>query len=313
MTPPESTVWECHGTGTSLGDPIEVGAVRKVQTKYERSEPLMLGTSKSNVGHLEGSAAAIAMVRCCMVVRKAKALPTLHLAVLNPHLEHVHFDAIFCNESNPYLYKQGHCQVSSFGVGGTNGHAIFWGEQVTEQEFNPKTLFMKKLKMQTPTIIVDGPDPADWDYSGPGLSSKPGDKYELFTEKDPISGNAPIRWKKVDHSEEQARAEYYSTTGTHNNWQGDAMEHGDIDSLFYQDLTLPPDGVIKFRLLVDGDYTRALGPVEENCTRRSAPLCELTADFTTSWLIEGSPNDSIRIELLVPPKGVPSINWFKML
>ena len=47
MTPPESTVWECHGTGTSLGDPIEVGAVRKVQIKMPRQEPLMVATSKS--------------------------------------------------------------------------------------------------------------------------------------------------------------------------------------------------------------------------------------------------------------------------
>merc|ERR1719487_3241400 len=48
MTPPESTVWECHGTGTSLGDPIEVGAVRKVQIKMKRLEPLMIASSKSN-------------------------------------------------------------------------------------------------------------------------------------------------------------------------------------------------------------------------------------------------------------------------
>lgn len=40
MDPPESTVWECHGTGTSLGDPIEVGAVRKVQIKMKRAELL---------------------------------------------------------------------------------------------------------------------------------------------------------------------------------------------------------------------------------------------------------------------------------
>ena len=38
MTPPESSAWETHGTGTSLGDPIEVGAVRKVQIKHLRHE-----------------------------------------------------------------------------------------------------------------------------------------------------------------------------------------------------------------------------------------------------------------------------------
>merc|ERR1719150_1543615 len=53
MTPPEASSWECHGTGTSLGDPIEVGAVRKVQIKMQRPEPLMITTAKSNIGHLE--------------------------------------------------------------------------------------------------------------------------------------------------------------------------------------------------------------------------------------------------------------------
>merc|ERR1711933_661122 len=72
MTAPESTVWECHGTGTSLGDPIEVGAVRKVQIKMPRPEPLMISTSKSNIGHLEGSAAIVAMCKCVMVVVMTK-------------------------------------------------------------------------------------------------------------------------------------------------------------------------------------------------------------------------------------------------
>merc|ERR1719434_325130 len=95
MTPPESTVWECHGTGTSLGDPIEVGAVRRVQIKMKRSEPLMIASSKSNFGHLEGSAAAIAMNKCVMVVMKITCAPTLHLKTLNPHLDHAAFDAVY--------------------------------------------------------------------------------------------------------------------------------------------------------------------------------------------------------------------------
>merc|ERR1712060_105337 len=72
MTPPESTVWECHGTGTSLGDPIEVGAVRKVQIKMPRVEPLMIATSKSNIGHCEGSAAITAMCKCVVTVIRCK-------------------------------------------------------------------------------------------------------------------------------------------------------------------------------------------------------------------------------------------------
>merc|ERR1719210_1394587 len=107
MTPPESTVWDAHGTGTSLGDPIEIGAVRKVQIKHKRLEPLMIASSKSNFGHLEGSAAGIAMNKCVMVVIKAICAPTIHLKTLNPHLDHSAFEAIFCTEVNPYKYKQG--------------------------------------------------------------------------------------------------------------------------------------------------------------------------------------------------------------
>jgi len=69
MTPGEASAWECHGTGTSLGDPIEVGAVKKIMLKAPRRDVLLMGTSKSNIGHLEGGAGMASMVivwcRCC--------------------------------------------------------------------------------------------------------------------------------------------------------------------------------------------------------------------------------------------------------
>merc|ERR1712066_101616 len=99
MVPPESTVWECHGTGTSLGDPIEVGAVRKVQIRMQRLEPLMLTSNKTNIGHLEGGAAMGAICKCVLQCKHAKCLSTLHLRTLNPHLEHAAFDAIFQTEN----------------------------------------------------------------------------------------------------------------------------------------------------------------------------------------------------------------------
>merc|ERR1719464_2697071 len=144
MTPPESTVWECHGTGTSLGDPIEVGAVRKVQIRMPRLEPLMLTSNKTNIGHLEGGAAMGAICKCILQCKYAKCCPTLHLRTLNPHLEHAAFDAIFQTESSKYTYFQGHSQVSSFGFGGANGHGIFWGKNLDAQP-DVETLFKDEL------------------------------------------------------------------------------------------------------------------------------------------------------------------------
>merc|ERR1719362_1211506 len=120
----------------------------------------MISTSKGNMGHLEGSAAALAMNKCVMVVMKITCAPTIHLKTLNPHLDHAAFDAIFTTEHNPYKYKQGHCQVSSFGVGGTNGHAIFWGEGYKPPPDYRRIMVEKYSK--TPKIIADGNNPADW-------------------------------------------------------------------------------------------------------------------------------------------------------
>merc|ERR1712146_30692 len=96
--------WECHGTGTSLGDPIEVGAVRKTQIKVERTEPLMLSTSKSNIGHLEGGAAMAGMVKCIQQLKTCGCFTSLHVSQLNPHLEHAAFDAFFETELSHFSY-----------------------------------------------------------------------------------------------------------------------------------------------------------------------------------------------------------------
>merc|ERR1712113_1009595 len=106
------------------------------------------------------------MNKCVMVVLQITCAATQHLKTLNPHLDHTSFDAIFCSEANPYKYKQGHCQVSSFGVGGTNGHAIFWGESQRHKEASPDyhRTFLQKVMNAPPPIVVDGADPSSWEF-----------------------------------------------------------------------------------------------------------------------------------------------------
>lgn len=55
---------ECHGTGTVLGDPIEVGSLIQVLLTRMRPSPLILGTSKSNIAHLETTAGAAGIIKC---------------------------------------------------------------------------------------------------------------------------------------------------------------------------------------------------------------------------------------------------------
>jgi len=315
MDPPESTVWECHGTGTSLGDPIEVGAVRRVQIKMKRLEPLMIASSKSNLGHLEGSAAAIAMNKCILVVMHVVCAPTQHLNVLNPHLEHSTFDAFFTTEPNPYLYNSGHCQVSSFGVGGTNGHAIFWGER-HKPKVDHKKAIMQKLISSSMPIVVIGNDPAEWEYSGPPYTLKPGEKCKLVYSKDPLTGDDEIRYETVQTVSDQP-IEYYCTTGNHNDWMDDRMEEGDTTGLFYQDIEMPRGGTLEFRLLAEGDQDRSIGP-DDTSKRMTSPIVGPSADVRTSWIVDGQPGVVYRVQFFAPPSSslatapLRSVSWMPL-
>eukprot|EP00913_Durusdinium_trenchii_P009283 g8722.t1 len=282
--PPESTVWECHGTGTSLGDPIEVGAIRKVQIKEPRAEPLLIASSKSNLGHLEGSAAAIAMNKCILIVMHAMALPTQHVKTLNPHLDHAAFDAIYTTEHTVYKYAQGHCQVSSFGVGGTNGHAIFWGEKA-QPDVDFRRVFLKKIMRATPPIVTEGTtDPALWDYRGLDYKANMGDSYKVCLEKDPLTGEETVTFEKEQVKEDPA--EFYGTTGNHNDWDVDRMQEGNVAGLYYQDIPVPEGGTLEFRILVDGDPEKSgapTGPTQSECrVLFSPPGSVFRVEFLTS-------------------------------
>mmetsp|Transcript_56138 Transcript_56138/g.162689 ORF Transcript_56138/g.162689 Transcript_56138/m.162689 type:complete len:634 (-) Transcript_56138:23-1924(-) len=305
MRPPESTVWECHGTGTSLGDPIEVGAVRRVQIREKRLEPLMISTSKSNIGHLEGSAAMVAMCKCVVTVLKTKCAPTQHLEVLNPHLEHSKFDAIFCTEANPWRYRQGHCQVSSFGVGGTNGHAVFWG--ASPEGVNQLQLFLKLVRQNPPAVIMHGKDPVDWEFDSLRYNDEGGEKCIVTLEKDPATSEISVRYDIV---QSERPPSFYCIVGSHNGWTDDRMVEGDVKGLWYAVVDVPDSGTVDFRLCADGLASRSLGPPEAACRSRTAPLIGPMEGLGTFWRAEAAPGSTLRVELLALGPEARTVSWF---
>lgn len=313
MTPPESTVWECHGTGTALGDPIEVGAVRKVQISMKRDDPLQIATSKSNLGHLEGSAAIAAMCKCILVVTYGMCPSTGHLRTLNPHLEHAKFEAIFCSEMNPYRYQAGHCQVSSFGVGGTNGHAIFWGDAgPSDDKWDLAKVVARRVNSTPPSCVVVGADPATWEYSGVDPRDKPGTKYTTQIDRDPSTGVLAIRWEKQQVGTESP-PESFCLSGSHNRWAVDeTMERGDVPGQWFQTLMVSVDGCVEFRLLGDGEESKALGPESPRCAERLAPIRGPAMDSRNCWLVRAEPSSILRVELFAPDKGPWTVTWHKV-
>jgi len=121
---------ETHGTGTALGDPIEVGALRSVYGAGRSEErPLVLGAVKTNIGHLEACAGTAGLIKVVLSLIHREAAPNLHLKKLNPHLNLSGFPVVFPKERVPLGQWTGSggrllAGLSSFGFGGTNAHVI---------------------------------------------------------------------------------------------------------------------------------------------------------------------------------------------
>eukprot|EP00930_Biecheleria_cincta_P053378 TRINITY_DN3882_c0_g1_i2.p1 TRINITY_DN3882_c0_g1~~TRINITY_DN3882_c0_g1_i2.p1 ORF type:complete len:942 (+),score=169.40 TRINITY_DN3882_c0_g1_i2:42-2828(+) len=309
MTSPESTCWECHGTGTSLGDPIEVGAVRKTQIKMQRQEPLMMSTCKSNIGHLEGGAAMASMVKCILGVKHSQCLPSNHIRQLNPHLEHTVFDAFFETERSRMPYDRGNYQISSFGFGGTNGHVIFWGKSVVSKEDNKAKIMRRIAKMSPAEIRPVGQNPDYWEADLPDQNPNPGESYGLvLNPEDPI--DEPMRWLKVSASE-QADSENdasYAVTGNFNTWSSDHMEPGNVPGSHSIVVMVPSDGKLEFRFLRNGNIDEVIAPETSKCTQKLARINGPDPELTNFWLIEGQANTRYLIELLCL-KGMYSLSW----
>mmetsp|Transcript_77291 Transcript_77291/g.205135 ORF Transcript_77291/g.205135 Transcript_77291/m.205135 type:complete len:1201 (-) Transcript_77291:165-3767(-) len=139
----EITIAECHGTGTALGDPIEVGALK--ETMKKRPVPLVMTSAKSNFGHTEAAAGIAGIGRCLVMLLSMTGACNLHLKSINPHIEFIGYPALFITEAVDCGVQTGISGVSSFGVGGTNARGDIWARAVYGYQSSDVVLPMRKL------------------------------------------------------------------------------------------------------------------------------------------------------------------------
>mmetsp|Transcript_69852 Transcript_69852/g.227274 ORF Transcript_69852/g.227274 Transcript_69852/m.227274 type:complete len:1200 (-) Transcript_69852:64-3663(-) len=125
INPNTVSIAECHGTGTALGDPIEVGALQAVM--HNRVFPICKTSAKSNISHLEAGAGIAGLTKCIMMINMATAPPNCHFNVINAHLTVEGYPVIFDTECINTGFSSLYCGVSSFGFGGTNSRADVYG------------------------------------------------------------------------------------------------------------------------------------------------------------------------------------------
>ena len=153
VDPATITMVEAHGTATPLGDPIEIAALTQAwRTRTDRVGYCRIGSLKSNTGHMDIAAGVSGLIKTALSLQHKQIPPTLHFETPNPEID---FD------SSPFVVNSGlqewetdqlprRAAVSSFGLGGTNAHAIL--EEAPQprpsSESRPQQLFLLSARSQ---------------------------------------------------------------------------------------------------------------------------------------------------------------------
>jgi acyl transferase domain-containing protein/acyl carrier protein/protein-L-isoaspartate O-methyltransferase len=126
IAPHEVGYVETHGTGTALGDPIEVRALTAVLTPgRDADRPLTIGSVKTNIGHLESAAGIAGLIKAALVLHHHAIPAHLHLGERNPHIDWNASIAIpHATIPWPEAFTRRVAGVSSFGFSGTNAHVV---------------------------------------------------------------------------------------------------------------------------------------------------------------------------------------------
>ncbi len=153
---------EAHGTGTALGDPIEIAGLSRVFEKYTQDRQFCpIGSVKSNIGHLESAAGIAGLTKVLLQLKHKKIPPSLHSEILNSNIDFINspfsvqrrleeWERPVINENGVLKQYPRRAGISSFGAGGSNAHVIieeYTGQRVDSPALqNPPYLFTLSAK-----------------------------------------------------------------------------------------------------------------------------------------------------------------------
>jgi amino acid adenylation domain-containing protein len=156
---PESIAYiEAHGTGTALGDPIEIQAVTRAFREYtERRGFCAIGSVKSNLGHLDVAAGVTGLIKTVMALEHGEIPPSLHYEKPNPRIDFASSPVYVNAELAPWPDRDGEPRragVNSFGLGGTNAHVVLEEAPEPEPASHARPFQLLTLSARTPEALA---------------------------------------------------------------------------------------------------------------------------------------------------------------
>lgn len=131
---------ETHGTGTKLGDPIEIDGIRRAFSRYtDKKQFCAVGSVKTNIGHLDSAAGIAGLIKAVLSIKNKKIPPSIHFERPNRNIDFTNSPVYFNDRLTQWEAQDGlrRCGVSSFGISGTNCHMIL--EEAPQRKPIPKT------------------------------------------------------------------------------------------------------------------------------------------------------------------------------
>ena len=163
VSPQDVSYVEAHGTGTELGDPIEVRALAAVMG--ERVDPLLIGSVKTNIAHLEAAAGVAGLIKVVLAFQHGEIPSNLHFNEPNPHIAWDDFPLMVPTERTPWPKATPIAGVSSFGMSGTNAHvflqapaseqALVQGASKVQEAHNVRPLHLLCLSAKTEDALEE--------------------------------------------------------------------------------------------------------------------------------------------------------------
>ncbi|MDJ1175532.1 type I polyketide synthase [Roseofilum capinflatum] len=151
---------ESHGTGTKLGDPIEVEALTRVfSAETDEKQFCAIGSVKTNVGHLNTAAGVVSLIKTALCLKHQTLVPSLNFDRPNPQIDFDNSPFYVHTALSPWETEQlpRRAGVSSFGVGGTNAHLVLQEPPPVEKEENEldRPAHLLALSAKTPQALID--------------------------------------------------------------------------------------------------------------------------------------------------------------